>query len=109
MEMGPFEVRREPARLIFTLAPADELTLAAAGADPTFADRLLRLHDDARPAEVLIDLENIPAISSRQLNSMLALHRALRPRHPKLHIANVSPTVRRLLEVSRTAQFFEFT
>jgi anti-anti-sigma regulatory factor len=54
-----------------------------------------------------MDLQELPAISSRQLGLMLALQKALADRHDKLCITGLSTGVRRLLNLTRTAQFFD--
>lgn len=57
--------------------------------------------------EVCVDLASHPAISSRQLGVLIALQRALRPKLRTLRLRNAGPAVLRLLDVTRTRQFFE--
>lgn len=73
------------------------------------------LHLAERFADVLtatapalqVDLAGHHAISSRQLGVLIALQRALRPKFAQLRLSHVAPPVVRLLDVTRTRQFFE--
>ena len=56
---------------------------------------------------ISLDLQGVPAISSHQLGLMLAVHKALREKLGKLPVTGASDTVRKLLEMTNTAQFFE--
>lgn len=106
-ELDCLEVRLESGCLVFTLIQSKGIEL---GLPPSYE---LRLTDELRdvidkPTDVVLDLAGVSAVNSRQLGVMLALHRALRPRCPRLRLRNVHENIRRLLEISRTKQFFEF-
>ena len=58
-------------------------------------------------ARLLIDLNGVPAISSHQLGLMLAVQKSVRAQLGKVPVVGVSENVRRLLDVTNTAQFFE--
>ena len=70
-------------------------------------ERLRPLLDPGKSPAVEIDLENLPGISSRQLGLMLALQKALADHYEKLCVTGLSDGVRRLLNLTRTEQFFE--
>ena len=53
-----------------------------------------------------INLENVPAISSRQLGSLIALSKVLRARFGNVPLTHMSGAVRYLFEMTRTAQLF---
>lgn len=105
-DLDCLEVRLERGQVVFTLIPPKGIEL---GLPPNYE---LRLTDELRaiiekPTEVVLDLREVSAVNSRQLGIMLALHRALRPRTPRLKLLHVHDNIRRLLEISRTRQFFE--
>jgi len=56
-----------------------------------------------------MDLQGLPAISSRHLGLMLALQKALAGHYQRLPMTGISDGVRRLLNLTRTAQFFEIS
>lgn len=107
-DLGPLTLNREGDVLRFTLAAPEQMTLDL---PPNYENHL-----EHQLAEVLaaqpqvratMDLQDLPAISSRQLGVMLALHKALRARIGRLPVTGVSEPVRRLFEMTRTDQFFE--
>jgi anti-anti-sigma factor len=55
---------------------------------------------------VVLDLERLPALSSRQLGLMLTLQKAVSPRQGPLPVLNVTAGVRRVLTMTRTGEFF---
>ena len=56
---------------------------------------------------VLVDLEGLPAISSKQLGAMLAVRKACKS-HGKIKILNLRPNVRELLYVTKLDDFFDW-
>jgi hypothetical protein len=56
---------------------------------------------------VIIDLQNLPAISSKQLGAMLAVRKAACPTS-RVPIRNLRPNVRELLLVTKLGDFFEW-
>lgn len=107
-DLGPLRVENSGNTIRFTLTAPNEMTLDL---PPNYETQLAAqlpslIGSEAKPA-ILMDLQNIPAISSRQLGVMLALHKALRTQSKKLKVTNTSPGVRHLFAVTRTAQFFE--
>lgn len=73
----------------------------------SFAERLASVIGTQGPVEVYLDLQQIPAISSRQLGLMLSLKKALKGRCELVKVRGVRENVRRLLEITHTLQFFE--
>ena len=56
---------------------------------------------------VVIDLDNLPAISSKQLGAMLAVRKAC-DQQGKTHILRIRPNVCELLRVTKLADFFRW-
>ncbi|MFO0839132.1 MAG: STAS domain-containing protein [Phycisphaerae bacterium] len=107
-KVGPLTVMRDGNLLTFTIGRSD----VSARDLPSDYDAQLARHlapqlDGAPPPDFVLDLEDTPAISSRQLGVMLALHKALKPRRPRLPIKRVSAEVRNVLDTTRTSRFFE--
>lgn len=101
-----FRVAREGDRWHIKLIVGPELTPDIPGDyDLHLAQKFSELLS-ARKPEVQVDLGAHPAISSRQLGVLIALQRALRPKIGLLPLSNVGPAVLRLLDVTRTGQFF---
>jgi len=56
---------------------------------------------------LVVSLSDTPALSSRQLGALLAVHRAAGG-EAKLVIRGVRPNVRDLFEMTRMAEFFDY-
>lgn len=107
-QVGPLTIERTGAFVRFRLSVPSEIdTELPADYEKVLAEQVRRVLAASPPERYLLDLQDTPAISSRQLGVMLALQKALRPYLARLPLAGASPAVRRLLEVSRTEQFFE--
>ena len=108
IDLGPLTLAREGRTWCFTLSAPHEMTLEL---PPDYESDLRRalqpLIDDAPPATIVMDLQDLPAISSRHLGLMLALHKALGDCCGRVRLAGLSPAVRRLLDLTRTERFFE--
>jgi hypothetical protein len=66
---------------------------------------------DSRPGlldnrQIVIDLEDLPAISSKQLGAMLAVKQACGEGR-RIQVINLRPNVRELLSVTRLGDFFD--
>ena len=57
--------------------------------------------------QLIIDLEDLPAISSKQLGAMLAICKAC-GQDRKIRVLNVRPHVRELLHITKLGGFFEY-
>lgn len=63
--------------------------------------------DHVSGRRVCIDLEDLPAISSKQLGAMLAVRKACRS-DQKVRVLRLRPNVRELLLVTKLGDFFEW-
>lgn len=104
----PLAVQRDGQRVCLSFVESEAILAELPPELDTYLEQRLGelLETSARP-DVVFDLHNAPGISSRQLGVLLALHKTLRPRVSRLPLTGVSENVRRLLEMTRTAQFFE--
>jgi anti-anti-sigma factor len=107
-DLGPLTLAAKKNHWRFTLTAPTEMTLEL----PPDYEHFLheKLEPFLRSSEQLkieMDLQDLPAISSRHLGLMLALQKALVGQCDRLRITGVSPGVRRLLSLTRTNQFFD--
>ena len=110
VDLGQLVLTRGTECCRFTLAaPTQPVLELPANLERQLGERLANLLAAGDRPAVVLDLEGIPAISSRQLGVMLTLSKVLRDSVPRLPLKGVSGGVRRLLEVTRTDQFFEIT
>ncbi len=107
-DLGPLTLAIEGHDWRFTLTAPTEMTLEL----PPNYEHFLReklepfFESSAKPA-IEMDLQNLPAISSRQLGLMIALQKNMSEHSQHLRMTGISPGVRRLLNLTRTEQFFE--
>ena len=107
-DLGPLTLTQEGEHWCFTITAPSEIMLELPPNYERFlTERLERLTSASRDLQVEMDLAEAPALSSRQLGLMLALHKALADYCDRLPLVRVSPGVRRLLDLTRTIQFFE--
>jgi anti-anti-sigma regulatory factor len=106
-DLSPLALHREGDHLRFAIRPQDEI-MAQLPEDyeDILADRLSELLADEGGWTVELDLRDVPGLSSRQLGSLIALGKVLRPRFGAIPVTHVSPPVRHLLELTRTDQLF---
>lgn len=108
--LGPLTLTQEGDRWRFTLTTPSEMMLELPSDYEQFlSERLEPLLRAAELPPIEMDLRGLPAISSRQLGLMLALQRALADRCKKLCVTGLSDGVRRLLNLTRTEQFFKIS
>ncbi len=108
VDLGPLQMACEGDRYRFSLTQTERLgPELPADFEQQLAERLAQALPAGRPLRLLLDLQNVPGLSSPQLGIMLALHKTLRNYGPRLPVVNASQRVRRLLEVTHTEQFFE--
>ena len=106
-DLGPLTLTQDADRWRFTLTAPSEMTLELPLDYQRFLSEKLRpLLTPSQSPAIEMDLQNLPAISSRQLGLMLALQKSLADRHERLCVTGLSTGVRRLLNLTRTAQFF---
>lgn len=107
-DISPLELQRSGNHLRFVLKPQDEiLPELPADFEELLAHSLADVFEGAETVTAEIDLGQTPALSSRQLGSLIALRKVLRERFDRVPIHGVSGSVRHLLELTRTDQFFE--
>ena len=107
-DLGPLTLMHEGLDYRFVLSAPEQISLEIPPQyDSHIAGRLGEILPSDTEISCVMDLQGLPAISSRQLGLMLALHKALRGRVPRLPLTGVSRGVERLLDLTRTAQFFE--
>ena len=107
MEIGGFAVSLEGDEAVCRLLLRDDL-----GVEPP-ADQEEQLSQAMAPGGSLagkllvISLEGIPAVSSRQLGSMLSLYRAA-GLDAKIAVRGIRPNVRELFKMTKMDQFFGY-
>jgi len=107
-DVSPLGAKWEGSHLHFYLKPTDEVVLELpADYEGHLAHELAGILKQADRYTVSIDLRDVTALSSRQLGSLIALHKVLRPHFQHVPVVGVSPSVRHLMELTRTDQFFD--
>ena len=110
LELSPFLIRSTESQVTFRFDPA---SLENGYEYPATLETLLRqlVGEHAEmfgDREVLIDLENLPAISSKQLGAMLAVRKTCAP-NQKVRVMNLRPNVSELLRVTKLEDFFDWS
>ncbi len=109
-DLTPLALRRTGDHLEFVLKPHEGMfPELPADYEQLLANRLADILLEKGPLTVTINLYGVTAVSSRQLGSLIALGKVLRPRFGRAPLSGVSPTVHRLLQVTRTDQLFKYT
>jgi len=108
-DIGPIRVEMHPAEVRFRFANPRTMTLEV----PISLEEELARHLEAHEAAIagkrlVIDLEDLPAVSSRQLGIMLTIRKTCQP-YGTTDLASVSDGVRYLLNLTRMAQYFSPT
>ena len=107
-DLGPLALTIEGYDWRFTLTAPTEMTLELPPDYEHFLrEKLKRFFESSAKPAIEMDLQNLPAISSRQLGLMLALQKNMSEHSQRLRMTGISPGVRRLLNLTRTEQFFE--
>lgn len=107
-DLGPLSISACEGGYRLALARPADLTLEMPlGFEDMLREGLAPLLNAEPPPEFVLDLQDTPGLSSRQLGVMLALQKVLRSRHEALPLRGVSGPVRRLLELMRVAALFE--
>jgi anti-anti-sigma regulatory factor len=106
VQVGPFAVEVSPTQIRFRFADPDAITLEI----PSSLEKDLlafveRHRADAGGRRCVIDLQDLTALSSRQLGMMLAVRKVCQPLGP-LDLERVSGSVRQLLDLTRMAGYF---
>lgn len=107
-DIGPLRLkRRGPAWRLSWVNPAEPPLELPADYEAVLTRELAEMAREAPPESIEMDLQQAVALSSRQLGVLIALHKALAGQTLRLPLVGVSDGVRRVLEMTRTARFFE--
>ena len=108
VDLGPLALAISGGDWRFQLSNPNEMLLELpSDYEELLARRLAELSGDSPPPRLVMDMENITAISSRQLGLMLALRKTCDAWSGRVRVVNISPAVRRLLDLTRTERFFD--
>lgn len=106
-DVAPLELHREGNHLRFVFAAQAEILPELPGDyEELLTQRLHQLLAEPTPLTAEIDLRDVPGVSSRQLGSLIALQKVLRPRFGRLPITGLSDGVRRSLVTTRVDRLF---
>ena len=107
-DVAPLELYREGNHLRFVFVQQKEILPELPGDYEELLNERLRLLL-AEPAALTaeIDLQDLPGVSSRQLGSLIALQKVLRPRFGRIAITGLSAPVRHSLELTHVDQLFD--
>ena len=106
-ELAGFTVALEGDQAVCSFASVDEL-----GNEPPL-DQEEQIRLALQPGgclagkQMVISLEGIPAVSSRQLGSLLAIYRAIGS-NDKITVRGVRRNVRELFSMTKMEQFFDY-
>jgi anti-anti-sigma regulatory factor len=110
LEFSPFVIRSSDSQVTFRFNPN---SLEHGYEYPANLETLL--HELVKKnaemfgdREVLIDLEELPAISSKQLGAMLAVRKTCAPDR-KVRVMRLRPNVSELLRVTKLEDFFDWS
>ena len=107
-ELGPLTLTLAAPHWEFRLTNPTEMTMELPPDYEEFLRKKLHRHlQGGAPQSLMMNLEELPAISSRHLGLLLALQKVLSENALKLSISGASPGVRRLLRLTRTEKFFD--
>lgn len=108
LDLTPLALHRAGSHLQFFLKTLEDILPELPGDyEHLLARRLGNILQEPAPLTAEINLQNVVGVSSRQLGSLIALEKVLRPRFGRLRVTGVSPAVRHLLELTRTDQLFD--
>ncbi|NOX57322.1 MAG: hypothetical protein GXP29_00490 [Planctomycetes bacterium] len=110
LELTPFLIESEETKVTFRFDPA---SLEQGYEYPANLETRLEELVEQNPnhfgnREVQVDLESLPAISSKQLGAMLAIRKACVP-NSSVRVLNLRPNVLQLLQVTKLGDFFDWT
>ncbi len=107
-DLSPLELQRSGDHLRFILSTQrDILSELPSDYEQLLNTRLIQLLAEPQPLTAEVNLQQLAGLSSRQLGSLIALQKVLRPRFGRLRITGVSDNVRRILSMTHVAELFE--
>ncbi len=107
LDIAGFTVALEGDQAVYSFAGVEEL-----GVEPP-PNQEVQLREAMQPGgslagkRMVISLEGMPALSSRQLGSLLAIYRAVGSKD-KIAVRGIRPNVRTLFDMTKMDQFFEY-
>lgn len=106
LELGPLRFEQAASEITVAFVDPDAPALDIPGDyEQTLRDHLGPFLAAQQP--FILDLGELPAVSSRQLGLMLTLHKVIQPQYHRLQLRGTTPGVRHVLELTRTRQFFD--
>jgi anti-anti-sigma regulatory factor len=104
IDLGPLRLSRDGDLATVTLSDPNAVTLEIPqDFEAETREKLSSVLDANIKLEV--DLEDLPALNSRQLGLLLVLHKVCEP-EARLKLRRVSSSVKRALELTRVDRFF---
>jgi len=101
-------MQRSGNHLRFVLASySDALAELPADYEQLLSVRLQEILAQPEPLTVEVDLAGRPGISSRQLGSLIALQKVLRPRFGRIPLTGLSESIRHLLARTHIDRLFD--
>ena len=106
-DLLPLELHRTGNHLVFAFAPREDiLPELPRDYEELLAAGLLDVLQEPAALTAEINLQDTPALSSRQIGSLIALQRVLRPRFERIPITGLSDGVRHVLGLMRVDRLF---
>jgi hypothetical protein len=107
-DVSPLQLHYSGNKLLFVLsAESDALAELPADYEQLLNTRLAEILADSRPLSVEVSLAGRAGITSRQLGSLIALQKVLRPRFGRIPLTGVSDGVRHLLSRTHIDTLFD--
>ena len=101
-------MQRSGNHLRFVLAShSDALAELPADYEQLLTVRLQEILAQPEPLTIEVDLAGRPGISSRQLGSLIALQKVLRPRFGRIPLTGLSESIRHLLARTHIDKLFD--
>jgi len=107
LQLSGFRVSLEGEEAVCRLVTTDDFGLEPMANMQAEFGRAFQADGPLAGKRLVVDLDAVRAISSRQLGSLLALHQAAGRKH-KLVVRGAGPNIRELFDVTRMDQYFEY-
>jgi anti-anti-sigma regulatory factor len=107
-DLTPLGVQRTGDHLTFTLMSSEDiLPELPADYEQLLSMRLQEILAEPRNLTAEVNLADLTGISSRQLGSLIALQKVLRPRFGRVPVTGLSANVRHVLTLTHVDRLFE--
>ncbi len=107
-DVSPLELQRSGNHLRFVLGShSDALAELPADYEQLLTSRLEEILAEPKPLTIEVNLQDRPGISSRQLGSLIALQKVLRPRFGRIPLTGLSEGIRHLLSRTHIEKLFD--